>query len=259
MASFCAVCGNTLAEGERFCRVCGRDSAAPGAGSAAPVVPSPTPGAPATTSGKAIVSLVCGLLFFVPLLFVGAIVFGHLALSEIRKSAGRLKGQGIAIAGLVLGYLWIAGLPIMLIVAAIAIPNLLRARIAANESSAVASVRTLNVAEVTYNTTYPDKGFTCTLSELGGDEGGTPNAHQAMLIDHVLASGRKSGYVFSIQGCTVQNGVIVSYEIEAHPVTLNQTGTRAFCSFEDSVVRVQPSGEAVSTPAECQALTPLSQ
>ena len=87
------------------------------------------------TSVKAILSLVCGLLFFIPFLFIAAIVFGHLALSEIRKSAGRLKGEGIAIAGLVLGYIEIAGIPFLLIIAAIAIPNLLRARMAANESS----------------------------------------------------------------------------------------------------------------------------
>ncbi|MGO9087826.1 MAG: DUF4190 domain-containing protein [Terriglobales bacterium] len=201
-------------------------------------------------------SLVSGLLFFIPLAFLAAIIFGHMALSEIKKSAGRLKGEGMAIAGLILGYMEIAGIPIILIIAAIAIPNVLRARTAANESAAVASVRTLNTAEVTYNSTYPETGFTCTLSELGGADGGVPNAHQAMLIDHVLASGRKNGYVFSIQGCTAQNGVLVSYEIEAHPL-LNQTGTRAFCSVEDAVVRVQPSGEAVPTPAECQALQPL--
>ena len=116
--------------------------------------------------GKAVVSLICGLLFFIPLLFIVAIVFGHLALSEIRKSAGRLKGEGLAIAGLVLGYLWIVGIPILLIVAAIAIPNLLRARMAANESSAVASVRTLVAAEAAYASAHPEQGYTCFLSDL---------------------------------------------------------------------------------------------
>ena len=57
----------------------------------------------AETSGKAITSLICGLLFFVPFAFIAAVVFGHIALSEIKRSAGRLKGEGLAIAGLVLG------------------------------------------------------------------------------------------------------------------------------------------------------------
>src|SRR5262249_32129647 len=91
---------------------------------------------PATTSGKAIGSLVCGIISVFPFCLV-AIILGHLSLSEIRKSAGRLKGDGMAIAGLVLGYLGIVAIPIILIVAAIAIPNLLRARQAANEASAV--------------------------------------------------------------------------------------------------------------------------
>ena len=102
MALLCVACGNTFAVDDRFCRVCGRV-----VGPVSPVaianVPL-TPAAPAQTSGKATASLVCGLLFFIPLAFVAAIVFGHLALSEIRKSAGRLKGEGLAIAGLVLGY-----------------------------------------------------------------------------------------------------------------------------------------------------------
>ena len=145
MASLCAACGNSLTEGDQFCRVCGR--AAGGAVLPAPGTAAPLPTAP-TTSGKAVTSLVCGLLFFIPLAFVAAIVFGHMALSEIKRSAGRLKGEGFAIAGLVLGYGWILMIPVVLIIAAIAIPNLLRARMAANESSAVSVVRTVVTAEV---------------------------------------------------------------------------------------------------------------
>jgi hypothetical protein len=114
MALLCAAFGNTFAADDRFCRVCGRV-----VGPVSPVaianVPL-TPAAPAQTSGKATASLVCGLLFFIPLAFVAAIVFGHLALSEIRKSAGRLKVEGLAIAGLVLGYAWIVSIPVILII-----------------------------------------------------------------------------------------------------------------------------------------------
>jgi len=78
---------------------------------------------------------------------------------------------------------------IILIIAAIAIPNLLRARMAANESSAVASIRTVNTAEITYNSTYPTVGFATALSNLGGALGAacTPATTTACLIDSVLA------------------------------------------------------------------------
>src|SRR5579863_9149661 len=123
MDSFCSACGNAMAPQERFCRVCGRDAGAGIAAAPAPGSPAQIAG-PAVPSGKAIASLVCGLLFFIPLAFIAAIIFGHIALSEIRKSAGRLKGDGLAIAGLVLGYMWVVSVPIILIIAAIAIPNL---------------------------------------------------------------------------------------------------------------------------------------
>ena len=144
----CAACGNAMNTADRFCRVCGAQV------TSAPAVTAPAASAPAApaqppeTSGMAVASLVSGLfLFFFPMSIV-AIVLGHLSLSQIRKSAGRLKGEGLAIAGLVLGYVGVAAIPAILIIAAIAIPNLLRARMAANESSAVSAIRTINTAEV---------------------------------------------------------------------------------------------------------------
>jgi len=228
----CAACGNNVADGERFCKVCGREVAS--ATPAAAVAGTPVATGPAVTSGKAIVSLIFGFLPF-PLSVVG-IVCGHLSLSEIRKSAGRLKGEGLAIAGLVLGYLGIVALPIILIIAAIAIPNLLRARIAANESSAVASVRTINAAQVTYSTMHPESGYTCSLSYLENDK----------LISHLLAAGQKSGYAFQLSGCAVavEHGPNVKYQVVACPVTRNQTGVRAFCSDESAVVKVGSDGSA---------------
>ena len=101
---------------------------------------------------------------------IAAIILGHMSRSEIRKSNGRLKGDGMATAGLVMGYGAFAIIPFILIIAAIAIPNLLRARMAANESSAVHLVSEINTAEVTYRSAYPDVGFTCTLSNLGGNK-----------------------------------------------------------------------------------------
>ena len=95
---------------------------------------------------------------------------------------------------------------IILIIAAIAIPNLLRARIAANEASAVASLRTINTAEVTYLTAYPTTGYSITLAALGPATAGAcaaPTAANACLLDFTLSSASttalaKSGYYFGV-------------------------------------------------------------
>ena len=125
---------------------------------------------------------------------------------------------------------------IILIIAAIAIPNLLRARIAANESSAVASVRTINTAMISYNSSYPTVGFAANLVTLG--PGGVssacptpPTSTTACLIDGQLASGTKSGYTFSAAGTTG------NYAAWGTPITVNSTGVRSFCSIADAVVR----------------------
>jgi len=145
---------------------------------------------------------------------------------------------------------------IILIIAAIAIPNLLRARMAANESSAVASVRTINTGMVTYNSSYPTVGFATALTNLAGASPCTPSSVTACLIDNVLGTGTKSGYNFLAAGSggTPQ----VQYTAAGTPVTLNQTGNRSFCSFEDAVVRVDPAGGAIAAGA-CAALLPLNQ
>lgn len=124
---------------------------------------------------------------------------------------------------------------IILIIAAIAIPNLLRARIAANESSAVASLRTLNTAQISYNSMYPTIGFATTLSALSGTNCAPPGSAQACYIDTQLASGTKSGYSFALSGTSGTPNS--TYTFIASPLTPNQTGVRYFCSFADAVVR----------------------
>ena len=156
---------------------------------------------------------------------------------------------------------------IILIIAAIAIPNLLRARMAANESSAVASLRTINTAEVTYNSTYPTVGFSPNLVDLGGALGAAcvPASTSACLIDSVLANngnpagGGKSGYKFTTGTGTIAGGVNVGYVALAVPITINQTGIRAFCAEEDGVVRVDPAGACSNTEAGVLTFNPLNQ
>jgi len=142
---------------------------------------------------------------------------------------------------------------IILIIAAIAIPNLLRARIAANESSAVASVRTVNTAQITYNSSYSTVGFASSLANLAGTSCAPPTSTGACLIDTQLGNGTKSGYSFAISGVT---GTPAStYNIIASPITPNQTGVRYFCSFADAVVRVNTA--SISTCDYTQS--PLNQ
>ena len=124
---------------------------------------------------------------------------------------------------------------IILIIAAIAIPNLLRARIAANESSAVASIRTLNTAQISYNSAYPTVGFSSSLANLAGTSCTPPSSTGACLIDTTLAAGTKSGYTFSMTN--VSGTPASTYQAIATPLTANQTGVRSFCSFADAVVR----------------------
>jgi len=148
---------------------------------------------------------------------------------------------------------------IILIIAAIAIPNLLRARIAANESSAASGIRTINTAEVSYFSTY--QRYSASLTELG--PGGVnvacpapPAVATSCLIDGVLAmngnpaGSGKSGYSYNVAGTAT------TYAANANPLTNNVTGVRSFCSIEDGVVRFQPSGGGLVCAA---TVAPLSQ
>jgi type IV pilus assembly protein PilA len=134
---------------------------------------------------------------------------------------------------------------IILVIAAIAIPNLLRSRIAANESSAVGSVRAINTAETTYQLTYPSIGFTCILPTLGPAVFGVPGPFGAELIDKQLASGTKSGYQLALNNCPA---VLPrsTYSVEAVPVTVGSTGQRAFCSDATAVINFSADGRAVT-------------
>jgi type IV pilus assembly protein PilA len=141
---------------------------------------------------------------------------------------------------------------IILIIAAIAIPNLMRARISANEASAVGSLKTLNTAQISYNSTYPMVGYAATLGALSGMNCAPPTSAGACLIDTQLATGVKSGYLFVLSG-TGNNTPISAYQIRADPQTPNQTGVRFFCSFADGVIRV---GTASLTTCDTN-VTPL--
>jgi hypothetical protein len=155
----------------------------------------------------------------------------------------------------------------VLFAGAIAIPNLLRSRIAANEASAVGSVRTVNTAQVTYAATFPQRGFAPNLASLGLDPRG-PNVYSpqhAGLLDQVLANDSckgdawctKSGFQFRVTALCKQQ-VCKDYVVLATPVSAS-TGTRNFCSISDGVIRFK-LGNPIATLlslSECKSWQPL--
>jgi type IV pilus assembly protein PilA len=150
---------------------------------------------------------------------------------------------------------------IILIIAAIAIPNLMRARMAANDSSAAASEHTIIVGEVGYLGAYPALGYG-TLAQLGGGASPcVPAPATGCLIDNNLATNGgalgKSGYTFaSIPGGTALTGW--NFYTTAAPLS-NVTGTKAFCAVDDGVVRVAAPGVIIAPAGygACQGLTPM--
>jgi len=147
---------------------------------------------------------------------------------------------------------------IILIIAAIAIPNLLQARLAANESSAIGSVRSMTSAEITYFNTYPNVGYATKIGQLGGPGPCTPSSAAACLIDDFLATATpggvgKSGYYYLATG-SVTGGANYNdaYVIGAAPIVVNSTGNRDFCSTNDGVLRSQ-MGSTGDTPTNVVA------
>jgi type IV pilus assembly protein PilA len=135
---------------------------------------------------------------------------------------------------------------VMLIIAGIAIPNFLRAKMSANESSAVASMHNIDTAQVSYASTFPSLGFAPDLNTLGPGTSGSTDATSAnaLLLDNVLgcptgvgtATCIKSGYAFAItsgSGTPPMN----SYTSNANPTSYNSTGTRYFYSDNSAVIR----------------------
>jgi prepilin-type N-terminal cleavage/methylation domain-containing protein len=144
---------------------------------------------------------------------------------------------------------------IILIIAAIAIPNLLRARIAANESSAAGQIRTLNTAQVSYVTAYPATGYG-TLAQLGGTVPCTPTSATACLIDNDLATNNggngKSGY-----NAAMANPNPGTYVAAESPITIGSTGVNSFCSIEDAVVHKDSTGAPATVHDTCGAFPSL--
>jgi type IV pilus assembly protein PilA len=132
---------------------------------------------------------------------------------------------------------------VILIIAAIAIPNFIRSREAANEASAVQNLRNISTAEYLYSTTY-GINYTTDLATLSGNTGNPDQTH-AELIDEVLASGIKSGYSIGYTaGATNGQGQIITYGVNASPLVPGSTGQRYFYTDQTCVIRWNATGAA---------------
>ena len=132
---------------------------------------------------------------------------------------------------------------VILIIAAIAIPNFIKSKMRANEAAAVHNIRNISTAQVVYASTY-GIGFSADLAKLGGT-GTTVDQNNAGLIDQVLATGTKSGYVFIY---TVLNtdalGHVTNYSVVAEPLLVGNSGQRYFYTDQTSVIRANDSTTA---------------
>jgi type II secretory pathway pseudopilin PulG len=223
------------------------------------------------TDGKATASLILGILSvlcFGLLTGLPAIILGHISRGNIEQSRGRLTGAGMALTGLILGYVSI--ISTILIIAAIAIPNLLRSRMAGNESAAASTVRAINTSQVTYSTTYPTQGYARDLATLGPGPGtcsGEGTAEHACLLDNILAGAQctagqwcnKGGYKYTVSAVCDSADPCSNYVITAVPIIFGSTGRKSFCATSDAVIRFRYS-ESRSTPLtadECAEWPPI--
>ncbi len=286
---FCSNCGAPNVDGSKHCSTCGRamqsqsvplQTGAAAAPAAAPapqeaaqsgpyspwldVPPTPAPYQPlpyAPTDGKATASLVLGILSLAGFSFltaIPAVILGHISRSSINRSGGRLQGKGVALGGLITGYIGLTLVPIF-IVAALLMPNLLRARQSANASSAAATLRSVNTAQVIYSTANPAKGYALDLATLG-TAGSTGIDRQ--LSRNYCQTGTwciKNKYKYSLTGFCNVDGLCKDYVIVATPLDGN-VATRSFCSTSDAVIRSRRDtvlSEPLTTVEECTSWEPF--
>ena len=236
MSSFCLGCGNSMADGERFCSVCGHDTQVEA--STPRIDPAVAFGLPPETSRKAIFSLFCGILFIILPFSIIGVIFGYIALSEIRKDPGRLKGRGLAIAGIALSYI---GCALIVFVFGLGIYEIRKESKQASQkhtartflprrNAILTAVRTLNTAEIAYSQRHPDTGYTCSLADLS----------TAWEIDTDLHDEGTNGYNFDLRCSPVHSGgKVMKYRLLAYPSAKSKKpGAPVYCSDESDVIRV---------------------
>ncbi|MBZ5525283.1 MAG: DUF4190 domain-containing protein [Acidobacteriia bacterium] len=227
-----------------MCPACGGPADSRSGSPAARSIETPTPGGlPATgpsqlprNDGFAIGSLILGLLALYPFLVVTgipAVIMGHFSRARIHRSQGRLRGKGMALAGLLMGYISI------LLVSGIGARNMMKTRSAANESGSESNMRKVSTLIATYRLTYDV--YPPSLAVMGPAAGGSPNATDANLLRAEelsdMASGKR-GYIYTYQ--RTSDG----YILRADPVSF-RSGTRHYYMDQTGSLRFeekQPAG-----------------
>lgn len=140
---------------------------------------------------------------------------------------------------------------VILVIAAIAIPNFIRSKMRANEAAAVSNVRNITTGEVIYSTTY-NIGYSATLAQLGGNTV-VVDQNNAGLIDSVLSAGTKTGYSFTYNVVSTDaNGNVLAYSINADPVLPGQSGDRHFYADQSAIIRQNTTSVAGPTDPALQ-------
>ena len=239
----CPNCRGNLADFVAVCPYCGVSM---------PVVQIPQPvggwAVPPKNSGKAVASLVCSVVFFCwPFTAIAGVILGHLALGDIKRSAGRITGNALAVAGLVIGYLGLAGSTLFTLAIILAVRNNLRTNVPANEIAAVATMRVYDSALKTYVNKCPQQGYPASLVALGPGPG---NCTRANLVasDLAMTNPVKFGYRFEYHsGSSV-------FVLVAKPILPGRTGARYFYVDESGVLRqagnqiIGPRSDPVENP-----------
>jgi len=218
----------------------------------------PAWGSPSQNSNKALASLICGVLFLFLPASVAAVILGHLALSDIKRSAGRMAGQGMAVAGLVMGYVGIALTALFALAVVFTVRNTLRHSVPANESAAISTMRTYNEALKAYATKCPQQGYPVALTSLGPGGG---DCRHANLTDARLAIARpvKLGYQFVYTPGVLGAERVTVFALVASPIQPGFTGKRYFFLDEAGVIRqadsqiIGPRSDPVEDPESGEA------
>jgi hypothetical protein len=230
------------------------------------------PPASPPSRGYAIASLILGILSLptAGMLLIGAmvsVVLGVVALVKASREPARYAGKGMAVAGIVLSALSILVMPVLIgIVAAIAIPSLLRARVSANEAAAIGDVRSVIAAEAAYQSA--NAGYFDTIECLARPEQCIPGFRgPAFLSDRLAGRAVAHGYRCRFHpGMTVEptpvkasRSSLTSFAYVAYPDQPGRTGVRSFCG--DSTGRVcsvasgaEPLVDSGACPADCRAM-----
>lgn len=136
---------------------------------------------------------------------------------------------------------------VILILMTLAVPAMQKVNKKAHQTSAIASLRMLNQMEGEYNSNYPQRGYACSLTALGGKaDSGAPTPEAAQLIPEDLAGGNKAGYTFTLSNCqktTVNNqDQYNTYQLTATPNSVGHSGDLGYCTDENGAIHFDPKG-----------------